>query len=62
MDYKCDWYAPVLAEPDTMSNITSYTLLTTAGGVQGLGVAPLFGNSTCVPNVLWQYSLIYVCL
>jgi hypothetical protein len=49
MNYKCDWYAPVLAEPDSMTGaITSQTLPITAGGVQGLSYAPLFDNSTLV--------------
>ena len=53
MNYKCDWYAPVLHEPDSMTDaINSETLLTTAGGIQGLGYAPLLGNSTYAPNVV----------
>jgi hypothetical protein len=53
MDYKCDSYAPVLPEPDSITDtINSETLLTTAGGVRGLGYAPLLGNSSYAPNVL----------
>jgi hypothetical protein len=52
MDYKCDWYAPILPEPNSMTDaINSETLLTTAGGVQGLGYAPLLGNSSYAPYV-----------
>lgn len=61
MDYLCDWHAPVLAEPDSMTGgIDSETLLITAGGVQGLGLPPLFGNSVFhVPNVLLNLSHTY---
>jgi hypothetical protein len=45
MNYTCDWYAPLLAEPNSMTgDITSKTLPITAGGVQGLGFAPLIAN------------------
>jgi hypothetical protein len=52
MDYKCDWYAPVLPEPESMTDITSETLPITAGGVQGLGFAPLLANCVYAPYVI----------
>ena len=52
MDYQCDWHAPVLAGPDSMTDITTQTLSITAGAVQGLAFAPLLGNSVYVPDML----------
>jgi hypothetical protein len=55
MDYQCDWYAPVLAEPNSNSDITtSKTLSITAGGVQGLGYIPLLANGVSVLDTLVQ--------
>lgn len=44
MNYQCDWYAPEVAEPDTMSDLTAQNLSITVGGIQTVGVAPLFAN------------------
>ena len=44
LEYECDWHAPVLAEPDSMSDILSQNLSITAGGIQGIGYAPLWVN------------------
>jgi hypothetical protein len=42
MTYECDWYAPEVAEPDTMSDITAQNLSMTIGDLRGLGFAPFF--------------------
>ena len=60
MDYECDWHAPVLAEPNSMTDITSETLSITAGAVQGLGFAPLLGNSVYLRNMSIQHPLIHL--
>jgi len=44
MAYECDWYAPEVAEPDTMSDITAQNLSMTIGDLRGLSYAPLVGN------------------
>jgi hypothetical protein len=44
MDYQCDWYAPVLAEPNSMVDVFSKDLLVTIEGVQCRSISPLEGN------------------
>jgi len=62
MDYKCAWYAPTLAEPDSTTGVSEdQNLLITAGGVQGLGFEPLQGNSVYIPDVWYQHSPILLC-
>jgi hypothetical protein len=59
MDYKCSWHAPVLAEPGSMTgDIDTQTLPITAGGVRGLGYAPLADNGVFSADAVAQQSLI----
>lgn len=46
MDYKCDWYAPTVAEPDP-DILSKLTTQIAAGGLQGVGLAPLIQNCLC---------------
>ncbi|KAF7965516.1 hypothetical protein HWV62_43088, partial [Athelia sp. TMB] len=44
MKYDCQWYAPDLAEPDTMADLQAQNLSITVGGIQGVGYSPFIGN------------------
>jgi hypothetical protein len=62
MNYTCDWYAPLLAERNSMTgSITSQTLLIAAGGVQGLGFAPLLPNGERITQALSLCPIIFFC-
>ena len=44
MDYECDWYAPEVAEPDTMPDLETQNLSITIGDFRGLDGPPFIAN------------------
>ena len=61
MNYTCDWYAPMLGEPSSMTGaITSQTLPIAAGEVQGLGYAPLFPNGERITQTFSEPPIIFL--
>ena len=44
MEYECDWHAPEVAEPDTMTDPYTQNLSITVGDFRGLDTAPFFAN------------------
>ncbi|KZP14517.1 hypothetical protein FIBSPDRAFT_105279 [Athelia psychrophila] len=50
LNYQCDWYAPEIAGPETMSDFTSQSLFITANDIRGIGFAPVDSNSIYIIN------------